>query len=224
MGFWSFVGGCLSTLVRAGGALLGGIAKVATAIVGLQIKILTAGMRIISSFAELFCGKPKEETPEELGEKALQSDKKPEDFASTEEYIKHLRNDIQLDREKMAKLTPDERLERQALGTSIYMKQIEDQFETKLPPRFFETIGKLEMSAPELKTYMDSFKSNGLSDMGKMSDYLKGKLEPKEVPQVAKAIKEGAAQVAEQHQEKKSEADINSDILEMAATMRNTDN
>ncbi len=220
MGFWSSVGSFLSGACRAACSCLSAVGSFAMSALSLPGRILGAAISGVVSFAERFMQKPREETPEELGEKAMISDKKPENFDSINDYIKHLRNDIQVDNEKMLKLTDQEKTERQAIGASIYVKQIEENFGSKLPIEFFETIGKLNMSSSEMKTYIDSFKKNGLDDMGKMASHLKGTLPVQEADKIDKAIKEGKQEEAKNEGITKTPEQINSEVLEMQRIMR----
>ena len=215
MGFWSSLGSAISSVCRGVCSALGAVGRFAINALTLPSRIALTAMGTVFSFVGRWLNKPKEETAEELGEKAMLSDKKPDNFDSINDYINHLRNDIQVDKEKMANLSEQEKMERQAIGTSIYVKQIEENFGTRLPIDFFETVGKLKMDSTEMRNYIDSFKKNGINDMGKMSAHLKGTLSAEEAEKVDKAIKDGKREEAQNQGIPKSPEQINSEVLDM---------
>jgi len=98
MGFFSAIGGLIGGALGAVGSFLGGaIGIAATAIAGLVGSPIFGAVVGIISLVSTFIGlTKKEEKPEELGAKAMLSDKKPEDFDSYQAYIDHLSNDIKL--------------------------------------------------------------------------------------------------------------------------------
>lgn len=158
----------------------GGIAALATSLiipgVGLPEIIVVAGFiaRVVSEIAEALGLKEKDETPEELGMKAEEADKKPEDFDSIEAYIEYLRNDVEIDKEKLKELSEEDKLKYAAIGTAINIKGIEEKYGVEMPGDFWKTASDLRISAQETKQYIESCKQNGITNMKDMSDYLKG--------------------------------------------------
>ena len=134
MGFWSsvssFVSGVGSALSSVGHAICRGVSSLCTAIAGTALGgaiggvvsklVATIGVAfppleiinaiiivasIVSKIAEALDVKEKDkDEPDELAMKAEKSDKKPEDFDSTEAYIKHLQEEIELSDEEKEKL------------------------------------------------------------------------------------------------------------------------
>ena len=106
--------------------------------------------------------------------KAQQAEKKPEDFDSTQKYIEYLRNEVELDKKQIEKLSQEEKAGYAAVGTSLYIKGIEEQYGIKAPGEFWRTAADLELGSEDVKKYMETFKEHGIKDMADMNDYLKG--------------------------------------------------
>lgn len=201
MGFCSFISSCISSCCSAiggalssvgsaigslcssiGGALFGGVAALAASILGPIVSLplaeilLTVGTiaKIVGFIAEALGLKEENETPEELAMKAEQADKKPEDFDSTEAYIEYLRKEVEVDKEKLKNLTNEERLTYKTIGTSLYIKEIEEKYGVKMPGEFWLSVKKMNMDGKEVQKYIESFKEHGLNDMGDMVCYMKG--------------------------------------------------
>lgn len=192
----SFVSGAVSSACSAigsvcsaiGGALFtgaSGIGALATGIVGM-IKVLTLPEiimviqvigTIVSVIAEVLGLKNKEETPEEMGMKAEQAEKKPEDFKSTEAYIEYLRKEVEIDKEKLNDLDAIDKIKYAAIGSAIYIKGIEEKYDMKMSAEFWTTVADLKMDGQQVKEYIDSFKKHNIEDMSDMAGYIKNDLQ-----------------------------------------------
>lgn len=191
----SAIGGALSSVGSAicsgissvcsgiGGALFsgaGGIAALACSIIRPLTTVIEIGgaidvlIAIVSAIAEALGLKDKDETSEELGMKAETADKKPEDFDSIEAYIEYLRNDVQIDKEKLENLSKEDKVKYAAIGTAITIKGIEEKYGIEAPGDFWKTAADLKLSGEETKQYIETFKQNGITNMKDMSDYIKG--------------------------------------------------
>jgi hypothetical protein len=165
------------SMVSSMAGSLGGLASTAMNALKVAGPWLGQIANIVSAIAQLLGIFKKEDDVEEMGAKAMQSDKKPEDFSSNTEYVEHLRNDIKLDREKFDAAGPAERMARTAVGTGIAMKGINEQKGFDVPIEAWVAMGKLgldETSAKEVDTIIDTFKDGKLEDFAK---YVDGKLE-----------------------------------------------
>lgn len=164
-----------------GQAIGGAVAKL-TGIIGVAIpginilQIVILAVQIVSKIAESLGLKEKEkDEPEELAMKAENENaKKTEDFDSTEAYIKHLQEDIELskeEKEKLRNMSPEERAAYHMTGTYLYLKGINEKLG-------FDTEG---IKNPEL------IGINGeiLSDLIKLGN----KLEPSQFVVYAKHLK-----------------------------------
>ena len=160
MEFWSsvssFVSGVGSALSAVGSAICRGVSSLCTAIAGTTLGgaiggvvsklVATIGVAfppleiinaiiivasIVSKIAEALGLKEKEkDEPDELAMKAEKSDKKPEDFDSTEAYIKHLQEEIELtdeEKDKLKNMDEEKRSAYRATGTYLYTKYINEK-------------------------------------------------------------------------------------------------
>lgn len=179
-----------------GGAIMGGIGSLAPVI----SPWLSVAVAVISVLAEIFTEKPKEEKPEELGMKAEQADKKPEDFDSINDYIEYLRQEIKVDDAKLENLSEEERMKYQAVGLGLYVKNIEEKQGMKLDPAFLKVVPEminLGYTAQDIGNLMQSMKKNGVNDMKMYPEFMKGELLPgtPERKQVFTSVKD----MVEQH-------------------------
>lgn len=179
-----------------GGAIMGGIGSLAPVI----SPWLSVAVAVISVLAEIFTEKPKEEKPEELGMKAEQADKKPEDFDSINDYIEYLRQEIKVDAAKLENLSEEERMKYQAVGLGLYVKNIEEKQGMKLDPAFLKVVPEminLCYTAQDIGNLMQSMKKNGVNDMKMYPEFMKGELLPgtPERKQVFTSVKD----MVEQH-------------------------
>lgn len=204
MGLFSAIGSVCSAVCSAvssvcssiGGAIMGGIGSLAPVI----SPWLSIAVAVISVLAEIFTEKPKEEKPEELGMKAEQADKKPEDFDSINDYIEYLSQEIKVDAAKLENLSEEERMKYQAVGLGLYVKNIEEKQGMKLDPAFLEVVPeiiKLGYTAQDIGNLMQSMKKNGVNDMKMYPEFMKGELLPgtPERKQVFTSVKD----MVEQH-------------------------
>jgi len=204
MGLFSAIGSVCSAVCSAvssicssiGGAIMGGIGSLAPVI----SPWLSIAVAVISVLAEIFTEKPKEEKPEELGMKAEQADKKPEDFDSINDYIEYLRQEIKVDAAKLENLSKEERMKYQAVGLGLYVKNIEEKQGMKLDPAFLKVVPEminLGYTAQDIGNLMQSMKKNGVNDMKMYPEFMKGELLPgtPERKQVFTSVKD----MVEQH-------------------------
>ena len=193
MGFWSGLGSIISSAVSVvasavssiGGALAssaGNFLKIASPWLGAVMKVI----EVVSNLLGIL--NPKEDI-EEIGAKAMDADKKPEDFDSNAEYIDYLRNDIELDREKFENATEVDKMARKAVGASIVIKGIEEKKGFDIPVTTWVAMAKLGLGdkAEEIDKILDTFKDGKLEDF---VDYTEGKLEAKKELEVGDSLVE----------------------------------
>lgn len=214
MSFLSSVGSFISSGLSAiGSAICRGVSSLCTAIAGTSLggaiggavsKIVAAiGVAfpplevinaiiivafIVSEIAERLGIKEKEkDEPDELAMKAEKSDKKPEDFDSTEAYIKHLQEEIKLtdeEKEELKNMDDEKRSAYRATGTYLYTKCINEKlgFDTTglknpeligITADILADLAKLNkvLSPSEFVVYSKHLQSAGLS-MNDFSNYL----------------------------------------------------
>ena len=171
MGFWSgvcsFVSGACSAISSVVSSIGRGIANVATTITSLGVELAAKVSDAIKAVGiSLGIIKP-EDTMEELGERAILSDKKPEDFDSINDYIDHLKNNVPFDKEKFTNLDEKELLARSSIGASITLKGINEKLNATVTPEFMATVASQELEANEIIETIKIYKEKEL----KLEDY-----------------------------------------------------
>lgn len=182
------VGSAVSALISGASAVCGALGGVVGALgstfctslvagitalgVGDVIAVIMVVAKAISWIAEKLGLTTEGEQPEDLGMKAEQADKKPEDFDSIEEYIKYLREEVEIDKEKMEKLSPEEKAKYATVGSAILVQGIEEKYKMQLPAEFWCTMTDRKMDGEQIKCLIETFKENGMTDMKDLDDYL----------------------------------------------------
>lgn len=176
-GFASSIGG---TLVAGAKSLASGIASIGGKLLGsLSISDVLGG---IGKVMGLFT-KEDDEDMDDLGCRACQSDKKPEEFKSTEEYINHLKNDIEYDRKKaQAEMdeNPVKRYACAAVGATITGNAISEKVGLDLGTKGINALGLIQRAAPYMTAsnfteFLKNLKANGWSDLTAVYEYFAGK-------------------------------------------------
>lgn len=181
MGFWSgvcsFVSSCCSVVASAvssiGKALVGG----ATKLLEITGKSFDLVCEVIKKIGIALGVIEEDEDIEELGAKAMEADKKPEDFEYVSDYIQYLRDEVQLDREKFEKADEKTKAARKAVGATIVVKRIEEKKDTNIPIEFLVEAARHKMKSEEIYKVIDMFKEEKMEN--NFGDYLKGNLDYK---------------------------------------------
>jgi len=179
MGLLSFASSVVSSVCRtissAASFIGNAVTSVATTIANLGVELAGKVTEAIKAIGiSLGILKP-DENLDELGEKAMLSDKKPEDFDSINDYINHLRDNVPLDKEKFEKLDDKELLARSVIGASITLKGINEKLDTVVSPLFMAEVAKQELAAEQIIGTIKTYKENGLNT-DKYGAYLKDEL------------------------------------------------
>lgn len=104
----------------------------------------------------------EEENVEELGDKAMKANKKPEDFDSINEYIAYLRQEIRSSPDELEQLQPEERLARHAIGSVLLSKAIEEKRSMEIPVDFWKATVEKGLTAKEIDEFIQQFKQDGI--------------------------------------------------------------
>ncbi len=167
-----FVGSCIGSI----GSVLGDFATKLLSVAGMTIPYLNAILTTIQIIAYILDLIGKDDKVEELGFKATQADKKPEDFDSTKEYIDYLRDEVKFDIEKFNNLKPEEKIGTAVIGVSILTKGISEKMGIDIPPEFLKEIGRQNFKAEEVKSLIENYKENNVK-LVDLNRYLEGKLQ-----------------------------------------------
>ena len=179
MGFWSSV----SSLVSSACSVIGSVvSKIGSEIAGAATSIANLGVSLAEKVGEAIKNvgislgviRP-EDNLEELGEKAMLSEKTPDDFNSINEYIEHLKDDVVIDKEKFDSLSDVEKLARSSIGASITLKGINAKLDTVVSPSFMATVAAQDLDAKEIIGTIKAYKEKSLST-DHYSLYLKDEL------------------------------------------------
>ncbi|GAB6100658.1 hypothetical protein JCM16358_25370 [Halanaerocella petrolearia] len=211
----SAVKNCISEVASSIGSAVSSFAKklvVGVPEVAIIAEVISAVIKVIAKELGLV---EEEETPEELGAKAVESEKGLEDFSSTEEYIEHLRTEVELDMEEFNNMGEEERLACSAIGISVLSKGIEEEKEITIPEDFWVEVGKQDMKAEEVKAYIENFKDNDSVELN-LGDYLKGNLSVRENKETSSVIEDTLRELNPDL----SDEDIQDRIFEMKQVSR----
>jgi len=171
MGVWSnlcsVVSSACSFISTAASSIGNGIVKSATSITSLGVSLAAKVTDVIRSVGVSLGIIRPEDNLEELGEKAILSEKRPEDFDSINEYIDHLNNNVPFDKDKFDRLDEKELLARSSIGASITLKGINEKLDTVVTPEFMATVASQELETREIVSTIKAYKENDL----KLEDY-----------------------------------------------------
>ena len=106
------------------------------------------------------------ESAGEIGQKALTAAENGVDrdqFDSTAEYLKHLREKIKLDREKFDSLPPEELKARELTGMVIFTQSIEEKCGLQLPVDVLKTFAKIAMPGGLFLIMAEKLKNSNLT-------------------------------------------------------------
>lgn len=195
MSFWSCLSSGIGSVCSAICDAVSHVGKMCVSIATklVESKVLEPIMAIVDFLAKVLVVIEKQESPEELGDKAMRADKKLEEFDSTNDYINYLRKEVKFDKAEFDKCSDIDKTVRAAIGSTICTLGIEEKLNMLIPPEFLKKSAELKMHGEEVKNYLDSFKKIGLSDMTDMCDYLERKADPKNVEKIGAAILDGLA-------------------------------
>ncbi len=103
-----------------------------------------------------------DERAEELGEKAMQADKKPEDFDDINAYINYLRDHVSIDKTTLSNEKIDV-MTRQAIGASLLVKGVSETLGTELTLPFIKTVSQLGLDANVIIEVVKAYSTAGLN-------------------------------------------------------------
>jgi len=169
MGFWDAVGSVASKAMD----VISSIGSKIESIVPGAKKLLDVGVTfidklhpiikaivIVAKILEVFNA---EEDVDEIGAKAMKSDKNIDDFDSVDEYMQHLRNDIELTKEELENASDEKKLARKVIGASIALKGISQKKNMDVSADFMiKAVGK-GLSGEDIYDMLDDFKNDKLT-------------------------------------------------------------
>lgn len=137
------------------------------------VMVITNICDLVSKLADSTMEEPARIDAADLGMRAEQSDKKPEDFDNYNDYIEHLTKNIQIDKEKMENLSAPERMAYSLAGLGIREQQISENLRANIPAETYVDAYKAGMSSNELKGMIDYLAENK-DELPRLGDYFNG--------------------------------------------------
>ncbi|MBQ9521445.1 MAG: hypothetical protein IJR72_02615 [Oscillospiraceae bacterium] len=145
---------------------------------------------------------PGSETAEQLGrkiERAAELDMEPEDFDSTEEYLKHIRENIPDEAPGFFEAMDEkERLKYASVGSGVYVRGLEEKYGVTLNPEFWNAVRQSGMRKFfSVETLIRSLREHGVTDGTLLNDFFSSGLrdDPYERECVEGALRDAMLQV-----------------------------
>jgi hypothetical protein len=180
-GIGSFLSGCIEVISSVSDKIGAFLSTASTSLLKVAIPYLGTLSTIVQVISTLLNILKPEDKIDELGDRAINSDKKLEDFDTTQEYINYLKNDVEFDKDEFDKLSQEAKTVRTAIGTSIVMKAINEKKGFEISTDTWVTLSKLaekgiikETKPEEFNTILNTFKDKQTD----LNDYVKGELDP----------------------------------------------
>ena len=156
------------------GIMLIGSIAFALIIPGFDIFEIISLIQVVGKIAQML-NVGGEDSPEELGMKSEIAEKKPDEFASTEEYINYLNTKVKLEPDAIDKLTDVERAKYGLIGSALDIKAIQEKYNIELSPDFLRDVTIMKIPDEEVGKYVKDFSEKGITKMQEMTDYLREK-------------------------------------------------
>lgn len=161
-----------------------------------------------------------EDSPEELGMKTEIAEKKPDDFETTEEYLKYLNEEVNLDPREVKNLTPEDRAKYGLVGASLDIKALQEKYHIELSPEFLRDVTLMKISGEEVGTYTKNFSEKGITKMQDMTDYLRGNAVNSDKSTISSSMLDTMRKLYPEL----SEDELESKLSDMESELRNTYN
>lgn len=155
------------------GMLLIGSIALSLIIPGFGLPELLTLIQIVGQVAKILNVGGKD-SPEEVGMKTEIAEKKPDDFETTEEYLRYLNEEVTLEPDAIDKLTPEDRAKYGLIGSALDIQAIHEKYHIELSPDFLRDVTIMKMSGEEIGSYVKDFAEKGITKMQDMTDYLRG--------------------------------------------------
>jgi len=164
------------------------VSTAATYLAETAIDILDKIEGVITAVGKILDIIKSDVTAEDLGDRAMKSEKGKDDFDSTLEYIDYLQEEVACtDKEELDKLDPEERLARKAIGSALLSKGIEEKTTLMIPMEFWKLSIMKNINAKEINEFLTKFKENGIEPKD-FVQYLTRDLDRQEEEKIDSAI------------------------------------
>ena len=150
----SVIGGAIS----AAGSMLATALKVSAP----DFQTICKTITVVAQVMGLFPRDAEVKDLHELGMRAEVAGLSPEEFKSYQNYIDHLRNEIQIDRSKLNNLSDDDKIKYAAVGSAVLAKGVSDNFTVSVPASCWSEFSKLGLEPVQAKGMLDQFEKDGV--------------------------------------------------------------
>lgn len=188
----SFVVGSVSSAISALASSVGGVitsfagstVQLISSISGISLDQLGAVFDYIGTIVHAlteFLGIESEQDPTILGYKAGLSGTKIDNFDSYEEYIKYLKNEVEIDDQKFNALKAEEKFAYGSIGISLEAKAVEEKLGVEITPEFLSTMALIKLGSDvtintkEFVSIMQGLKEHNISSTEDVVEYFEGR-------------------------------------------------
>lgn len=186
-----FIGPIISAIASFVSTIGPAVARVATVLVTKLPEItrtIVSVAKIIVTVADALGLKNMME-PEELGAKMTQEGtRKRMDNESMEDYMAYLKKEVELDRERLLKMSDLEKVEMNAIGIGAITQSIQEKTGVEISGDFIVDAYNMKLTADEITTFIKNFEKNELSSMDLLGKFLEGKLDQKDFKEVMDVV------------------------------------
>ncbi|MCQ2281238.1 MAG: hypothetical protein MJZ99_01220 [Bacteroidales bacterium] len=181
LGLFSTLFSGISAVINAVGIA---VAKVATGLSGALsasvelAKVVFDGIsRTVVDVAKVLVSAPIPDDLGVLGAKVIQENTRPiEAGESMEDYFNYLHNEVELDREKYAQLSEQEKLDCKSIGIGMVTESVSEKTDVTISSDFLLNMQKMDLSGAQMLNYLKGFSNAGFESMDTMTKFLKGNL------------------------------------------------
>ncbi len=121
------------------------------------------------------------DSADEIGIKAEKTEKSMSDFSSVEDYVKFLREEVEIDKEKLESLNPDEKMAYRTVGMAVEAAALGEKMGVNISPDFvllmskLRTVGDIAVEVADLISMVKSLKDSGVEETQNVCEYFSGK-------------------------------------------------
>ena len=152
----------LATITKVATTIGPAIAKYAPMLLEMAGKYLPQIIKTVETVSTVLNIISPNENAEDLGAKAMNAEKKPEDFDKINDYIDYLRQNVSVDKTTLSEDPVDVKA-RQAIGSSLMIKAVGEVLGTELTLPFIKTVSQLGLDAKVIVEVAKAYSNRELS-------------------------------------------------------------
>lgn len=179
----------ISSIAATVGPAIATVAKTIVSLAPTLQKVIIFG-NVVSDIAKILGVLGPEENAESIGAKAMQEGTRPREInESAQDYLDYLRNEVELDREKQAKMDEKDRMACIAAGSALVLATTAEKNDVELTPTYIANASKSRlMSADNILKMAHKFKDNNI-EINKFNEYFDNNLSGNELLKTHETIK-----------------------------------